>query len=361
MCIVLLTTAHPSYALIVCDNRDEFILRPTSRPHWWTAGNQKILSSRDLQRAEQGTWLGITDTGNFSVLTNYRETDTHDESHPVQGQRSRGGMVTAWLTSEDEESIDQFVHRLLEGEGVKGVGGFSVICGKLRKKHDGKKPGMEPLAVISNRNGSADDVPWIAGQGGEVYGLSNTSYDDPIAWPKVELGKEKLLEVVNEDVQSGLGKEALIEKLFTVLDTNTLPDAQGKEFEEIIPELRHSIFIPPIGTPISYKDIPETNTTTNGVKETGLGERNGVKGRSELELTEEERPEAQSNANGVMSGVYGTQRQTVILVDWNGHVTYTERALFDSNANPIERSKGDMQFEFEVKGWHGMGDSTASA
>lgn len=71
MCIVLLTTAHPKYALIVLDNRDEFILRPTSRPHWWTTkastigtptphqdgddtteeDAQHILASRDLLRA----------------------------------------------------------------------------------------------------------------------------------------------------------------------------------------------------------------------------------------------------------------------------------------------------------------------
>ncbi|RFU36229.1 hypothetical protein B7463_g4, partial [Scytalidium lignicola] len=361
MCIVLLTTAHPSYALIVCDNRDEFILRPTSRPHWWTAESQKILSSRDLQRAEQGTWLGITDKGNFSVLTNYRETDTHDESHPVQGQRSRGGMVTAWLTSPEEESIQQFVHRLLEGEGVKGVGGFSVICGKLRKKNKGEQPQIEPLAVISNRSGTADEVPWIAGERGLVYGLSNTSYDDPETWPKVELGKEKLMEAVNEDIQLGLGKEALIEKIFSVLDTNTLPDYQGKEFEEIIPELRQSIFIPPLGTPMPLKEVCETNGASkleNGVKETA-SDGNRVRGASETELTEEERPETQSSTNGIMSGVYGTQRQTVILVDWNGRVTYTERALFDSKAVPIERNKGDMHFEFDIEGWHGMGGSTA--
>ncbi|KAG5918569.1 hypothetical protein E4U42_006802, partial [Claviceps africana] len=99
MCIVLITTAHPGYALIVLDNRDEFILRPTSRPHWWrhAATGREVLSSRDLQRAERGAWMGITRDGLFAVLTNYREADGHDAGHPVHGIRSRGGMVTAWL------------------------------------------------------------------------------------------------------------------------------------------------------------------------------------------------------------------------------------------------------------------------
>ena len=128
MCIVVITTAHPKYPLIVIDNRDEFILRPTSRPHWWSTrasrqpsrtptpdvstqqtdvhgqppnGDseeiQHILSSRDLQRAERGTWLGITKSGHFSVLTNYRELNPSRLCQPISGQKSRGAMVTSWL------------------------------------------------------------------------------------------------------------------------------------------------------------------------------------------------------------------------------------------------------------------------
>ncbi|PHH69946.1 hypothetical protein CDD83_5554 [Cordyceps sp. RAO-2017] len=65
MCIALFTTAHPGYALILINNRDEYILRPTSRPSWWRhpASGESVLSSRDLLRAERGTWLGITRAG----------------------------------------------------------------------------------------------------------------------------------------------------------------------------------------------------------------------------------------------------------------------------------------------------------
>jgi len=289
MCIVLATTAHPSYAVIILDNRDEFILRPTSRPHWWTSHRQEILSARDLQRAEQGTWLGITKTGNFAVLTNYRETDTHDTDHPVQGTRSRGGMVTAWLTAPEEESTQDFVHRLLGGEGVKGVGGFSLVCGKLRKRRDSSNE-LEPMAIISNRSGTPDDVPWIGERRGEVYGLSNTCYDDPIAWPKVEMGKEKLLEAVEENVEADLGEEELVNKLYAVLDTDTLPKQHGESFDEFIWQLRKSIFIPPIGQATAPQDLPKadqiasTKPTTNGKPLTN--------GDSECELKAEERPDA---------------------------------------------------------------------
>jgi uncharacterized protein with NRDE domain len=350
MCIVLLTTAHPSYALIVLDNRDEFICRPTSRPHWWKANNQEILSARDLQREEQGTWLGITKSGSFAVLTNYRETDTADTDHPVQGTRSRGGMVTAWLAGPVEETTQEFVHRLLDDGSVKGVGGFSLVCGKLRKRTN-LAGGLEPLAIVSNRSGSPDDVPWLLEKRGVVHGLSNTSYDDPITWPKITIGQEKLLQAVKDVTEGGLGKEEMVEKLYTVLDTDTLPEQNGQGFEDYIYQLRKSVFIPPIGQDTALPDIRKTDQFVldgSGNKPT-MHDLAGEHSSSGSELREEERPDAATN--NCMSGKYGTQRQTILLVDWDGHVTFFERSLWDARGNPIERGKGDMKFEFQIEGW----------
>jgi uncharacterized protein with NRDE domain len=345
MCIVLATTAHPSYALIILDNRDEFILRPTSRPHWWTSHYQEILSARDLQRAEQGTWLGITKTGNFAVLTNYRETDTHDKEHPVQGARSRGGMVTAWLTAPEEESTEEFVKKLLGGEGVKGVGGFSLVCGKLRR-HSNFSDELEPLAIISNRVDNSDEVPWIAGKRGEAYGLSNTSYLDPITWPKVKMGKEKLLSTVQAAIEADLGEEELVDQLYAILDTNTLPEQDDQDFETYIYQLRKSIFIPSIGKVEEPQSVSKADVTASSEPLNGHAKLNGD---SEVKLKEAECPETQS----AMTGIYGTQRQTIILVDWEGHVTFRERSLYDMEGMPIERGNGDMKFEFQFEGWDG--------
>lgn len=344
MCIVLASTAHPAYALVVIDNRDEFILRPTSRPHWWLSNHQQILSSRDLQRAEQGTWLGITKNGNFAVLTNYREIDTHDADHPVEGQRSRGGMVTAWLTAPKQESTNAFVHRLLEGNGVKGVGGFSLFCGKLRKRQDAQQLDVDPFAIISNRCGTADDVPWVAEKRGEVYGLSNTAYTDPDVWPKVELGKEKLLQAIDEAVAESASEAEFTKKLFSVLDTDTLPPPNGRSFEEYIFELKQSIFIPSIGTAEPVVSMPHADTIASSKPS------EATKDAME-DLDETERPEPVQPH--VMSGVYGTQRQTIMLVDWTGKVTFIERSLYDEHGVPILRGKGDVKFEFEIEGWEG--------
>ncbi|KFY92425.1 hypothetical protein V498_04983 [Pseudogymnoascus sp. VKM F-4517 (FW-2822)] len=351
MCILLVSTAHPEYALVAIDNRDEFILRPTSRPHWWRAKNQEILSARDLQREEQGTWLGITKHGNFAVLTNYRETDVNDTEHPVQGTRSRGGMVTAWLTSHENEDTGAFVERLLEGEGVKDVGGFSLVCGKLRKRKEGGKNEITPLAIVSNRCGAAEEVPWIAEKRGEVYGLSNTSYTDPVAWPKVELGKEKLSQKIEESVNESSGEDEFVRKLFDVLDTDTLPLADGQSFDQLIFQLRKSIFIPSIGSEDAAVAIPKTDTVAKDQADTKLS--NAVE-----KLEAAETPSAA--APPIMSGKYGTQRQTVILVDWEGKVSFIERSLWDDCGKPIPRGEGDKKFEFHIEGWDALDNEYAA-
>lgn len=340
MCILLVSTAHPAYALVVIDNRDEFILRPTSRPHWWRANKQEILSARDLQREEQGTWLGITKHGNFAALTNYRETDANDIEHPVQGSRSRGGIVTAWLTSNENEDAGAFVERLLEGEGVKDVGGFSLLCGKLRRRKEGGRNEVTPLAIVSNRCGAAEEVPWIAERRGEVYGLSNTSYADPVAWPKVELGKEKLSLTIDECVKESLGEDDFVRKLFDLLDTDTLPPANGQSFDKLIFQLRKSIFIPSIGDADPIVGIPKSNQADTKLSD------------AVEKLEEAETPNIATPP--IMSGIYGTQRQTIILVDWDGKVSFIERSLWDDSGKPIPRGEGDMKFEFQIEGWDAL-------
>ncbi|KAK4248059.1 NRDE protein-domain-containing protein [Corynascus novoguineensis] len=366
MCIVLITTAHPKYALVAIDNRDEYILRPTSRPHWWTAepesyrapngsgngvngsakrhsqGLIEILSSRDLQRAERGTWLGITKGGNFAVLTNYRETDTNNAANPVCGTRSRGGMVTAWLRADPAESTEHFVHRMLEDGGVKGVGGFSLICGKLRKV-----PGennIEPLAIISNRCDHAGQVPWICGQRGSVYGLSNAIYlengdeSESSLWPKIRNGKAMLSHAVSRAAD----EQELVTSLFEILDTDSFPSDHTIDLEEGIPLLKNSIFIPAFGGKEHQQEMCEAQHRGN-LKET---DHNSPAAET---LTIAAPPDEQ--LNGFQTGLYGTQRQTVILVDWEGNVTYTERALWDDNGNPIPRGHGDETFRFKIEGW----------
>ncbi|KAK0644051.1 NRDE protein-domain-containing protein [Cercophora newfieldiana] len=351
MCIALLTTSHPKYALIALDNRDEYILRPTSKPHWWTTlaaspssskpVEVEILSSRDLQRAEHGTWLGITKGGNFAVLTNYRETDTHNVAQPVHGTRSRGGIVTAWLAADPEEPTESFTRRMVEAGDVKGVGGFSLICGKLRKAKGAQE--LEPLAILSNRHDHKDHVPWICGQRGHVYGLSNATYirdeDDEPLWPKIQKGSDALAQTISDAVERDLNQDELCDALFKILDKDDFPSNHGMDLEEGIPLLKHSIFVPAFGGPEHQREMEEARVSAKPE----LSE-NGPAG-------EELAGQPDTSLSGYQTGLYGTQRQTLLLVDWDGNVSYTERALWDPNGNAIPRGSGDAKFTFKIEGW----------
>jgi len=62
--------AHPDYPLVFAGNRDELHARPALAAGFWDDAPQ-VLGGRDLTAG--GTWLGVTVTGRFAVVTNYRE------------------------------------------------------------------------------------------------------------------------------------------------------------------------------------------------------------------------------------------------------------------------------------------------
>lgn len=279
--------------------------------------------------------MGVTDTGKFAVLTNYRE------SGPFEGIRSRGAMVTECLTGPEEETTEEFVERLLASD-VKGVGGFSLVCGNLRKSKD--KIGVESLAIVSNRSSSLEKVSWIAGERGDICGLSNARYGDA-EWPKVRIGKELLSQAVEEHRTKGSKEEELLEKLWKLMDHDTLPGRGDQSWEEFIFALKESVFIPAVGGKLQTADgskLKADEIAAGAVPENVLA----VNGNGPCR-----KPSPVSEAVGMAEEVYGTQRQTIMLVDWNGKCSYIERSLWDEHGNPIPRGEGDMKFEFQIKGW----------
>ena len=92
MCIVALAwRVLDDTPLCLISNRDEFYQRPTAALHAWQ--NSPIIAGQDLQSG--GTWMGVTATGRWAVITNFRDGQDQ-KSYPT----SRGHILQDFLESE---------------------------------------------------------------------------------------------------------------------------------------------------------------------------------------------------------------------------------------------------------------------
>ena len=163
MCLILFAwRAHPDYRLVLAANRDEFHERPTLAADFWPQ-QPGLLAGRDLQAG--GTWLGVTRSGRFAAVTNFREPLEPE----IPLERSRGELVTDFLAGEQPP--------LEHAQGLRASGtnyrGFNLLLGT-----------PESLAYASNRHVRPSEV--AAG----CHGLSNHLLDTD--WPKVRSGRARL-------------------------------------------------------------------------------------------------------------------------------------------------------------------------
>jgi uncharacterized protein with NRDE domain len=153
MCLALLAIgAHPRYAVVIAANRDEFHARASAPAHWWDDG---WLAGRDLTAG--GTWLGITRTGRWALITNVREPARYDPAAP-----SRGALVPRLLA--DATPMSECIADVLAG--ATRHNGFNLLAGSGAEAHWASNRAAPPRTLASG-----------------VYGLSNAALDTP--WPKV--------------------------------------------------------------------------------------------------------------------------------------------------------------------------------
>ena len=255
----------------------------------------------------------------MACLTNFRE-----EGQANQRARSRGAMVNAFLQQapQNEQCTEDFVRTLVQNDGVSGVGGFSLVCGKIGA----------PLAVISNRTPNVIETPWIATHAGETVGLSNAAFGDR-SWPKVVKGEKLMASEIKESIDKGETKDRFIERMMRLLGTDTLPKREKEEgLESYIRQLRHSIFISRIG------DIDTEDKRADSIA--------SAKGDHPIEVVDSSK---RSLDKTTASDYYGTQKQTVLLADHQGHATFVERTLYDQIGQPVVEEKCDLKFEFDFE------------
>lgn len=187
MCVIYFAfDQRPDHPFILIANRDEFYARPSDAAAYWK-DIPHLYGGRDLQGG--GTWLGVTKSGRFSAVTNYR-----DPSAP-QGSRSRGDLVADFLKS--EQSASEY---LADVERHKEeYSGFNLLVGEINEKRE--------LFYYSNR---ADGMRELTAG---IHGLSNHLLDTP--WPKVEKGKDRFTKLLQSNQVSN-------ENFFDVLSDDSL-------------------------------------------------------------------------------------------------------------------------------------------
>lgn len=129
--------------LCLISNRDEFYHRPSTPLHQWE--NHPIVAGQDLQSG--GTWLGVTASGRWAIVTNFR--NGRDQNHY---ETSRGKLIQDFL--ESDLAPIRFAQQL-EGK-QQDYAGFNLFVGD-----------REQAVYMSNRG----EAPQVLANG--VYVVSN--------------------------------------------------------------------------------------------------------------------------------------------------------------------------------------------
>ena len=160
MCVAALAWhAHPRWRLVAIGNRDEYHARPAAPLARWEDASG-ILAGRDLVGG--GTWLGVTDSGRFALITNRRGF-----GDPDPARRSRGELVAGLLNSDAAPAA------------LEAYNPFNLLA-----------VAGDSLEYLTNR---AESLRTPLGHG--VYGLSNGALDEP--WPKTLALKGALTDWLN--------------------------------------------------------------------------------------------------------------------------------------------------------------------
>jgi len=116
--------------------------------------------------------MGVTTTGKFAAVTNYR-----DPRNKIVDSPSRGKLVSAYLleTSMTPEVYQSTLHR--EGRQYNG---FNLLFGTIDK-----------LYYFTNRGSSSGLIP------PGIHGISNHLLDS--RWPKVNVAKSRLDAIVKHE------------------------------------------------------------------------------------------------------------------------------------------------------------------
>ncbi|KAH7728620.1 Protein Y80D3A.9 [Aphelenchoides avenae] len=192
------------YKLIVLNNRDEVLDRPTSKAAW----ENGVLAGRDEESAERGTWFGVTRTGKVGILLSI----TQPEAEKMKHSPSRGLIVNEYLRG----SYDPIGY--CESLKVRAAqfNGFQFLA--MQKNSSGT---FELTSLTNQLVSTVEPVTWPEG----IYGFGNSPRSKPFR--KVVYG-EKLFTDILASFENGNTEEHLISDLLGMAQDRTrfFPDEQ---------------------------------------------------------------------------------------------------------------------------------------
>jgi uncharacterized protein with NRDE domain len=171
MCIAAFALDVGPYAAVIASNRDEWLQRPAQTMAWWP--ETEILAGRDLTAG--GTWLGLTKSGRFALVTNIRGSNLDEKQYP----NSRGKLPIDWLNS--NLTLTEFTESLQRN--ATDYAGYNIVYGNLKNR---------TLQHFNNQERVANTL-----RKGQIHGLSNASLDTP--WPKLVHLKSALGNILKGD------------------------------------------------------------------------------------------------------------------------------------------------------------------
>ncbi|KAI1723978.1 transport and golgi organization 2 domain-containing protein [Ditylenchus destructor] len=209
MCVTFISTQIlcNRYKLVILNNRDEEFDRETSKLAW----RDGILSGRDEQANERGTWLGITQSGKIGNLLSITES----KAQKLENAPSRGQIVQNFLKSNLRTM--EYCTQLAEKASI--YNGFQFLGFERDEK------GIYQFTSLTNRLvQTIGPVQWQPG----IYGFGNSPPSHP--FKKVTRGERLFKECLSRLDLEKCSENELIEELMKLSKDGTLcfPDEQIK-------------------------------------------------------------------------------------------------------------------------------------
>ncbi|XP_062930197.1 transport and Golgi organization protein 2 homolog isoform X2 [Mobula hypostoma] len=298
MCIIFFhfnPNSSSAYRLILAANRDEFYSRPSKPAEFWT-NNRSILSGLDMEKGKEGgTWLGMSKKGKCAALTNYLQSSSNMEG------LGRGFLVPNFLT-QDIDGLSYLKKISLQGHLYNGFNLLTAdfrsgpkkliytCASKVRRRVTCTSPKSTKGDMMCYYGNKSHEEPRVLDPG--IYGLCNSLLETP--WKKLVHGKKLFTETIQKNCS--LSPKNLTQELLNVM-TNEEIQLPAADIEE-----QGQDFIRPI-----LKEF---------------------------------------SALFIRTPLYGTRTSTIILVDAEGHVTFTERCLLEPGTTQWKLSS--YQFDLEM-------------